>query len=100
MEFIGRKEQLKKLDREISSEELRFVLIYGRRRVGKSELVKTALKQSEVTSIYYECKQTTEQSNVESFCNIISENLNLPKLGYTGIEEALDYLFKIASDKK
>ncbi len=100
MEFIGRKEQLKKLDREINSEELRLVLIYGRRRVGKSELVKTALKQSDVTSIYYECKQTTEQSNVESFCCVISENLNLPKLGYTGIEEALDYLFKMASEKK
>ncbi len=100
MEFIGRKDQLKKLGREIDSEELRLVLIYGRRRVGKSELVKTALKQSEVTSIYYECKQTTEQSNVESFCSIISENLSLPKLGYTGIEETLDYLFKLASEKK
>ena len=100
MEFIGRKEQLKKLDREINSEELRLVLIYGRRRVGKSELVKTALRQSEVRSIYYECKQTTEQSNVESFCSIISENLNLPKLGYTEIEKALEYLFKMASEKK
>lgn len=100
MRFIGRKDQLKKLDREINSEEQRFVLIYGRRRVGKSELVKTALQRSGVTGIYYECKQTTEQSNVESLCGIISETLNLPKLGYTGIEEALDYLFKLAAEKK
>ncbi len=100
MEFIGRKEQLKKLGREIDSDELRFALIYGRRRVGKSELVKTALKQSKVPGIYYECKQTTEQSNVESFCSIISENLNLPKLGFTGIEESLSFLFKQAFDKK
>ncbi len=100
MEFIGRKDQLKKLREVIDSEELRFALIYGRRRVGKSELIKTALKQSEVTGIYYECKQTTEQSNVESLCRIIAETLGLPKLGFTGIEETLDYLFKQSCEKK
>ncbi len=100
MKFIGRKTELKKLHSAIESDELSFTIIYGRRRVGKSELVKMALKQSEVTGVYYECKQTTEQSNVESLCGIVSEALDLPKLGFTGIEETLDYLFKQAADKK
>ena len=44
MKFIGREEQLKRLDRVINTDELTFSLIYGRRRVGKSELVKQAVK--------------------------------------------------------
>ena len=36
MKFIGREEQLKRLDRVINTDELTFSLIYGRRRVGKS----------------------------------------------------------------
>lgn len=79
---------------------MNLALIYGRRRVGKSELVKRALKTIDCTSIYYECKQTTEQSNVESLCSIISENLDLPKLGYTGIEETLNYLVNYAENRK
>ena len=43
MKFIGRTVQLKKLRSEMTSEEMRMSLIYGRRRVGKSELVKQAI---------------------------------------------------------
>lgn len=38
MKFIGRKEELNKLDKVIHSAEMTFTLIYGRRRVGKIEL--------------------------------------------------------------
>ena len=41
-------------------------LIYGRRRIGKSELIKQSLKESDLQSIYYECKQTTGRNNVDS----------------------------------
>ena len=42
----------------------RISLIYGRRRIGKSELIKQVLKETDRKSIYYECKQTTEQNNI------------------------------------
>ncbi len=51
MKFIGRKEELKKLNKVISSEEMSFALIYGRRRVGKSELVNQAIAKSKAISI-------------------------------------------------
>lgn len=100
MKFYGRTVQLKKLKKEITSEEMRMSLIYGRRRVGKSELVKQAIKESGVKSIYYECKQVTEASNVQSICEIISETFGLPKLGYMSIEEVLDYVFSLSKDEK
>lgn len=100
MEFVGRTAQLKRLKKEMASEEMRMSLIYGRRRVGKSELVKQAIKESGIKSIYYECKQVTEASNVQSICNVISETLGLPKLGYTSIEELMNYVFTLSKDEK
>ncbi|KIR03544.1 archaeal ATPase, fused to C-terminal DUF234 domain protein [Lachnospiraceae bacterium TWA4] len=100
MKFIGREEQLKKLNRTIhkmnTDESMQTVLIYGRRRVGKSELVKQLLKNTTIQSIYYECKQVAEESNAQGICTILSEKLNLPKLGYQSIEEVLEYIFQRA----
>ena len=100
MKFFGRTEQLKKLNKEMSSDDMRMSLIYGRRRVGKSELVKYAIKNSGIKSIYYECRQVAEASNVQSICEVISEELGLPKLGYTSIDELMDYVFNLAREEK
>ncbi len=100
MSFIGRTQELSKLKRLMSSDDMSMALIYGRRRVGKSELVKQALKESEIPAIYYECKQVAEESNVKGICEMISEVMDLPKLGFTTIEDVTKYLFEQANDKK
>jgi len=96
MKFIGRTVQLRKLKKELSSEEMRMSLIYGRRRIGKSELVKQAIKESGIKSIYYECRQITEAGNAQSICDVISQKFGLPKLGYRSIEEVLEYVFSLS----
>ena len=57
MKFIGRKEQLIKLNRAIANtnkeEAMQTVLIYGRRRVGKSELVKQLVKIKKWPHLYF-----------------------------------------------
>jgi len=97
MKFIGRKEELKKLSRAINSEELMFGLIYGRRRVGKSELVSHAISNIEYKSFYYECKQVSAESNASGLSDIVSETLGLPKLGYSDIESLLNYIFELST---
>lgn len=57
MKFIGRAEELTKLNKNINSKEFNATLIFGRRRVGKSELIKHALENSNAVKIYYECKK-------------------------------------------
>ncbi len=96
MTFFGRKKELSQLKKLISSEEMLMCLIYGRRRIGKSELVKQAVKESGIKSIFYECKQVTEESNVQSLCEVLSDSLGLPKLGYTKAEEIVDYIFDLS----
>ena len=100
MKFIGREEQLKKLDKMIHKEEFTFSLIYGRRRVGKSELVKQAIKRNSVKSFYYECKQVAQGSNAASLGEIVSEIMNLPKLGYADMESLLQYIFELSMKEK
>lgn len=80
--FIGRKEFLNKLKKQVDTDEMSFSLIYGRRRVGKSELVKETLRCANEKSIYFECKQVAEESNVASLSAIVSDVMGLPKLGY------------------
>lgn len=100
MRFIGRKEELKKLDKAIHADEMNITLIYGRRRVGKSELVSQALLKGGVKSLYYECKQVAQESNVEGLSSILSETMDLPKLGFSDIESLLDYIFELSSKEK
>ena len=100
MKFIGRKDELKKLDKVIHADEMNFTLIYGRRRVGKSELVSQALSKSKVKKLYYECKQVAQESNVNGLSEIVSETMGLPKLGFTDIESLLNYIFELSTKEK
>ena len=64
MKFYGREQEQKRLRRALTRDGLQVVLVYGRRRVGKSELIKHCVR--DLPGINYECKQTTEQNNVHS----------------------------------
>ena len=99
MRFYGRKRELTQLKKLISSDDMLMGLIYGRRRIGKSELVKQAIKESGIKSIFYECRQVTEESNVQSMCEVLSDVLGLPKLGYMKAEEIIDYIFKLSKEE-
>ena len=97
--FYGREHQKKSLLDMIKKEEQMITLIYGRRRIGKSELIKQSLKESDVQSIYYECKQTTEQNNVDSLAEIIADIFDFPKPSFSNIEALLNFIFKKSEEK-
>lgn len=75
-----------------------IALIYGR-RIGKRELIKQVLKETEIKSIYYECKQTSEQNNVDSLSELVGEIFDFPKPTFEDMESLLKFLFK-ASEKE
>lgn len=100
MAFLGRTEERKKLRRMLEKEGQAVTLIYGRRRVGKSELIKQVLKETDALSIYYECKQTTELNNVDSLAVLIAGKFGLPKPAFADMEEVLDFLFQKSCQEK
>lgn len=99
-DFVGRKEQIISINSFLSSSKNNAALIYGRRRVGKTELIKHCLNKNKTTSIYYECKETSEQNNVESLSEIISGTFKLPPLAFNSFEATLSFLYKQAKEKE
>ena len=97
MNFLGRVQERKWMHKVLGCADVQVMLIYGRRRVGKSELIKQVLRESTVKSIYYECKQTTEMNNVASLSELISEFYDYPKLSFENFEAVMDFLFQKAA---
>ena len=97
--FIGRKQETDRLTQLMCENGQRTALVYGRRRVGKSALIRYALKKSKIPGIYYECKQTSEQDNTDSLAVLIAEHFRIPQPAFRKIEDALSYLFQKAEEK-
>lgn len=100
MKFLGREQERKKLHRVLDKNCQSVSLIYGRRRVGKSELIKQILRESDIPGLYYECKQTTELHNVDSLSVLIAGSFHLPKPAFGSMEEVLDFLFERSCREK
>lgn len=100
MGFHGREHELVLMQRAFGSSGQNVTLIYGRRRVGKSELIKQALTQSDARAIYYECKETSEENNVESLAAPISETYGLPPLAFPSMEKLFEFLFTRSGESK
>ena len=98
--FLGRRNELEKLAAFYSKNSLQTALVYGRRRIGKTELIKHSLSKISATSIYFESKETFEENNVASLSEIISDILGFPPLAFRSIEEVLDFVFKQAVQKE
>ena len=94
MKFYGRETERKKLNSMFQTDGQMISLIYGRRRIGKSELIRQVLKETELKSIYYECKQTTEQNNVDSLSELVGETFDFPKPAFADMESLLRFLFR------
>ena len=94
MQFIGRKKEISLINKMFASDDLELAVIYGRRRIGKSELIKYCLSSSSLDSIFYECLETNETQNVESLGELILKKWGLEDLSLRGIKEVLTFVFK------
>lgn len=91
--FIGRQKELKQLSAELSNWKRKTaVLIYGKRRVGKSTLIKEVTKSFEGVVINHMCVSSTFEGNLELIYQSISECLSLPNMHFDSIFEMMDYL--------
>lgn len=100
MEFIGREQELSRIDKLISNGQQGNALVFGRRRIGKSELIKQAIKLNEnATPIYYECRQTSEADNISSLAQLASTALGFPPLAIDNVRDIIEFLFEQAKAK-
>jgi AAA+ ATPase superfamily predicted ATPase len=90
-DFVNRTEELSRLRGLYESDDAELAVIYGRRRLGKTELIKQSLEQYD-DAIIYQAKQKTSALQLQQFIETATE----PYPGVTRIredwEEILTYL--------
>ena len=89
--FVGREQELKKLNEMYKGRKFECAIIYGRRRVGKTTLIQEFIKDKK--AIYFLSLETSERVNLEnfskSFWNIMPGNLKNPP-GFSNFMDALE----------
>ncbi len=65
-QFVDREVELDQLTDCYESETADFVVIYGRRRLGKSELVRQSIADRD-DAVYYQAVESTAQNQLEQF---------------------------------
>ena len=98
MEFIGREQEQKIIHNMLQKDGYQGCVIYGRRRMGKTELVRKCVFDSALPYIIYQCKESTEHDNLEMFTSLIRITLKNPYLAFDGFLDAVRYLFEYSKE--
>lgn len=98
--FVGRKKELEILNKELIKNKT-AILIYGKRKIGKTTLIKQACNNHpEKAFIYYECIKDIEEKNVLGLLKIlrnqkiIPDNIGLPENTFINLFSYLNSLNK------
>ena len=97
--FIGRDNELKGLSEKLNNDRFESILIYGRRRIGKTELIKEAIKNLNCVSIYFECKLSLLNENLIDFNNEVNRVLNCD-FRFDSFKKILKFLFDYSRKEK
>lgn len=98
--FIGRDKELNALNKLYKSDKFEFVVIYGRRRVGKTALINQFIGDKK--SIYFMGVESNEKQNLENFSkNIIEFNSGIQTESFfASFQAAVEYVFKLAEHER
>ena len=88
--FIGREKELALLQQDYIG---KAVMVYGKRRVGKTTLIQKALKSSSYRTVYFECLKGTMQDNISGFVQELVRAKILPvPLNFGTLQDVFAYL--------
>ncbi|MBT1166597.1 ATP-binding protein [Bifidobacterium simiarum] len=90
--FVAREHELKTLERLYSSDSFEMVVLYGRRRVGKTALIDEFVKDKQ--ALYFTAIQQSAKMNLEDFSRAVMEFFGMPASTppFGGWREALSFV--------
>jgi len=99
--FVGRKNELRRLEDLSKSGRACLVVIKGRRRIGKSRLAEEYGKGKELLSFsgLAPVKGVTAQDQRDAFAHQLTKLFHLPSLTFTDWSDAFDYLSRYLTKK-
>jgi len=93
--FIDRERELAFLEEKWQEPKAQFIVLWGKRRVGKTELVKQFIKNK--PHVYFLAESTNEKEQLHRFSNALGNFFKEPLLetrGFAGWEESFDFIKK------
>lgn len=94
--FYGRNAELKKLNEMYNNGKFEFAVIYGRRRVGKTTLIREFIKGKK--AVFFAASESSASENLLSLSRCIGGKSNAPV--FSDYENALSSIFELASGKR
>jgi AAA+ ATPase superfamily predicted ATPase len=103
--FVGRADELELLDNLWHQEGAKLLILYGRRRVGKTRLLTHWLKEHGGSGLYWVAEPTSQLSQLRSFSqalfNFTSPRLTAPSdFTYANWEQAFHQVALIAAERR
>ncbi|MCR5794022.1 MAG: AAA family ATPase [Solobacterium sp.] len=96
--FIAREIELKKLKEEFLSPKKTAILVYGKRRIGKSTLIAEASKNYSGLVINHLCIQSSFEGNMRMLSRSICRSFNLPDIQFSALPDVFDFIKKQGKD--
>lgn len=98
MKFVGREEENRTIENILKKQGYQGCLIYGRRRMGKTELVKHCLLNKNVPVIMHQCKESSEKDNTDQLTKLIKEVLNINYVSFESFIDATRFIFEYSKE--
>ena len=92
--FIGREKELEKIKRRLTLDSLNMVLVYGRRRIGKTELINEAVRQSNKRMLSLLSRRVNLKMNLDEFIEDTSKFVNNSFFRPNNFYEFFSFLFE------
>lgn len=96
--FIDREKELEYLNSEYKKKESSLIVLYGRRRIGKTSLIKEFGKDKDM--IYFLATEESEQQNLMQLTTIILDNLNLQDVQFENWDSAFKFIVNVKTKNK
>lgn len=92
--FIGRKKELQQIHQSLKTNKSSTILIYGRRRIGKTSLINEALKSYTGIKIVYTAIPDEIEKNTLNLSKLTGSILNESWMNFTSLQDYLSYISK------
>lgn len=94
--FVGRERELNKLNNMYESSQFEFAVLYGRRRVGKTTLIREFMNEKQ--GVYYMAVEGTRKENLNGLSKalLFQKDLQKSTAEFQDYEALLDYIDTIA----
>ncbi len=98
--FIGREKEVNEIKDSLEKDSYQGIFIYGRKRIGKTELITQGLAKTKLKVLSFEFRKTTLVSNLNLFVPYVKDFFNEQFMSFNSFDTLFDYLLYKSVDEE